>query len=181
MSGKTVENVAIWMGLAGLLGVLFMGPIIGSRHPGNHFDRIAEALEAYALDNGGAYPDSTVSRPFPWHSPMISILTTPIAYLQKSDVLDPYAKGSIYGSYLRYINIETQFGPGHPHYAYMKARHGSWIVWSGNGTVENLESGVPFDLLRYDPTNGTQTRNATYRPMTHSFRSQRMRSETGAE
>lgn len=138
------------------------------------FQRIATALEAYAVDNNGNYPPdgyppgSTESFPFI----LPTVLTTPIPYLTAEDMIDPFAINNSITNQIRYLNIEEQYKEVPKIQAIYMSLHGSWLIWSGYFASPNPKSGLYFDPVPYDATNGTLSEGTI-------FRSQRMNSETG--
>lgn len=185
MRRMSIGTIAGLSGFFAVIGAILVWPALITGQVTNRLDRIGAALEAYALDNNGTYPSAstwgTSDRRLP------HVLTTPISYLQAADLLDPFAVSTGFPyPYLRYTNVEAEYGKftnptEESKYRQLKERHGSWIVRSGRDQVWNPETTFTLDLYRYDPTNGTQARNAQRFPMVHSFRSQRMRTETGLE
>lgn len=154
-------------------------PEVGhSQQPPDLFTRIASALEAYAVDNNGAYPPDGVpyGGGYRYWATLSTALTTPVAYLAPADLIDPF--GDFQNDYrLRYINFDYSFKDSSNisysrDYAAYKALHGSWLIWSGSAQGRNADTGLAFDLIPYDPTNGVASRGCP-------FRSQVIRTETG--
>lgn len=180
MKPTTVTGTLTVVGFAALIFAVVRPPSERPVQGNDLFTRIANALEAYALDNGGAYP---VDKFGTQQYVLNPILTTPIPYLAAADILDAYARPHVTTN-LRYVNFDVTFGESafisqrnaYPHYL---DRHGHWLIWSGTIATGNPETGLYFDPVPYDATNGTQLTGSQVRPSMGAFRSQKMRSETG--
>lgn len=145
----------------------------------------AKALESYACEHNGAYPwDGNGQVPslptniyYGCDLPMTfgvghlnSMLTTPIAYLSKEDMTDPFAQDPRIIAQglttLRYVNVDgtylssSDFGrktSGDRLFALC----GSWMLFSygpDSMTGPMYDPSIPnapyWALVRYDPTNG---------------------------
>ena len=132
----------------------------------DNFEQLAQALEAYALDNNGQYPSMS-------YGPATfipKILSTPIAYISKEATIDPmFPKGSWSRDSYWFKNLQNL-----PPTSIERQTFGSWIISSRSYLGTNTwPSYVPlFPVTVYDASNGTYSAGAV-------FRSQLISSETG--
>jgi len=180
MSQKPIINQVVIV-LAVFAFFFAIGLQLQRRAPVQDFDRfqrIASALEAYALDHGGKYPPHIG----PLNSSQLyylpNILTTPVAYLTGPELLDPLGRtpNPSFVSYdrYRYINIEMAYAHVPSVFTTKKAVYGEWMLWSPGYDRTSEIFSSPNWITLYDPTNGMISRG-------DMLRSQRMMLETGAE
>lgn len=135
----------------------------------DRFKRVTQALEAYAADNNGRYPP---------HYEAVSnqayclpiLLSTPIAYLQKSEMIDPVAveagaAGPLGMERIRYVNFSFAYAGNPTLYNQYRNRYGEWLIWSpGHDRVSGSMSGTPWsNPIVYDATNGVFSGGDFYR------------------
>lgn len=155
-------------------GLFFCAMLLPYWHPPRHatdrFVRIANALENYAVDNGGNYPPHSPQFQAPGYS-LPNILTTPIPYLAASELLDPLSTSEGLLHRYRYINIDDGYTSSTSKNQLLAA-YGAWLVISPgyDKVYGNFNSYTPFTI--YDATNGTLSGGDI-------LRSQRMTSEVG--
>lgn len=129
----------------------------------DRFQRIANALESYALDNDGAYPVPVAGR-------LPSVISTPIAYLNKHETIDPIPfKDNINTTRLRPFRYHTYDINTYPHLQSYYDFYGAWRIESMPIINSDLTG---IDIRIYDPTNGTYSLGVV-------TRSQKITSERG--
>lgn len=129
----------------------------------DRFKRVTQALEAYAADNNGRYPPHyDGAGPPQYHLPIL--LSTPIAYLQKSETIDPVAIGP-YEARIRYVNFSIAYQGNPTLYNQYRNRYGEWLIWSpAHDRVSESTGGNPWsNPVMYDATNGVFSRGDFYR------------------
>ncbi len=144
------------------------------------------ALEAYAVDNQGNYPFDIDPRGWPWY--VTDVLSTPVAYLRNASMLqDPCRTAPPTFPALRryrYVNYPANLSPGWPpcylpldapfHYRWDgtnydyaatrgMAQYGKWKL-SAAGADGVTETPFFYDVVVYDPSNGTVSRGDIVRP-----------------
>lgn len=174
ITNARIKEVLIALGGMSLFAALVLPHTMQPTQDSDRFDRIAAALEAYAVDNAGKYP--------PHKNPgdsanfyLPDLLTTPIAYLSAADLHDQLATESQQKYFrFRYANIYDAYLQQPIWYPRAQAVYGQWIVWStGYDRTQNFTLGSSFqDPVIYDATNGTIS-------FGDILRSQRMQFETG--
>lgn len=170
MRKLSITNTVALCGIAALFAAVLMPKRNHQGQMPDRFQRIATALEAYALDNGGKYPPD---RPDPNNAYLLSTrLTTPLAYLAPGDMIDPLAQNANISRIVRYINFdntygESEFSGQRALYPQYYALHGSWMLWSGRAVTSNPSTNLFFDMVSYDPTNGALSLGTVFRSQRH--------------
>jgi len=167
------KDLLIALGGIALFAALVAPPNVRPTQDYDRFERIAAALEAYAVDNAGNYPPHQKPGDIaPYYLP--DILTTPIAYLSDADLHDPLTTINQQKDLrFRYLNVAQAYAQQPSLYSQVTQMYGDWIVWSpGFDKTTNFVGGFSQGPLIYDATNGT----ISFGDM---VRSQIMQTETG--
>lgn len=171
---STIARTAAAFCFAAVLAIPLIAAVTKS------FDRfrpVAAALEKYAIDHNGNYPPNrNTSGSLLLHLP--HYLTTPVAYLEPHQLIDPFRPANAARREYGYFNTFDTYG--HQTYLYedYHEAHGDWAVWSVGPAVTQPPVQYPYNTparpLIYDATNGAISAGVI-------FRSQRMLKETGTD